>query len=284
MEEADKLDARAMTRIQGLIIDLKSRVVERLSSKLLTLDELDSWDMFWLPRLNSAIDNVVGELSRRAGNILANEFFPEAWRVGSAIFDAPFTAVRGFSLTTPVISPTLLGVLAPFSARLIKGIDEETRKAIDKSLKVNIALGESPHRAMKEIAQRIDTKGTPFRRVGARAEAIVRTEISRVSEMANEVRLSQAVREFPGLAEGESGLRQIFMSVQLGKWPCKVCQPYDGTVWEIDDPNKPRPPLHTSCRCYLAPFYPGISKVRTVPEPEAKKQRKASLVECGCCG
>lgn len=284
MADADKLDARSLVRIQELIIDLKSRVVERLSARLAIDPPGDTWGAFWIPRLNAAIDDVVRDLSAKAARTMATEFGTAFWNLGSRLVDGTISAVRGLSLEVPVIDPILLGILAPFESRLIVGIDESTRQAIDKALKVNIALGEPAELAIQKIAGEVDVQGTPFRTVGDRAEAIVRTELARVQELANRKRLEQTRQEFPELFEGPSGLKQVFVSVQIGKWPCKVCQPYDGTVWDIDDPDKPEPPLHPRCRCMLSPFWPGVSRVRTVPEPDSKRQRKASLVECGCCG
>ena len=44
--------------------------------------------------------------------------------------------------------------------------------------------------------------------------------------------------------------------------------------------------MHPNCRCQLSPFFPGISRLRTLPPMPAGALRKASVVEScrGCCG
>jgi SPP1 gp7 family putative phage head morphogenesis protein len=35
---------------------------------------------------------------------------------------------------------------------------------------------------------------------------------------------------------------------------CDICGDLDGTIWDIDDPDLIRPPVHNDCRCTLLPY------------------------------
>lgn len=283
MDRADTLDAEAMLSLRALIVDLQERVLARISTELTDGRADQQWGAWWIPRLIRSIDTVLNDISVRAGGILGG-FLADAWQIGSDLVEKPSRAAYPqLEVLPPAINFMTLTTIAPFSAQLITNVSETTREVVNQAIRTNVVLGESPFKLMQALAASPLDRG-PWKTLAYRTELITRTELSRAQTMASTARLEQAVLESPGLIQGPSGLKQIFTSVQIGEWPCKICRPLDGTVWEIDDPRKPVPPMHPACRCMLSPFFPGISKVRTVPDIPSGRQRKASVVECGCCG
>jgi len=71
-------------------------------------------------------------------------------------------------------------------------------------------------------------------------ERLARTETARVQGRANE--------EFAK----ENGIGSQLFIATLDNRTSKVCQHFDGQEFEIDDPNKPIPPLHPFCRSILS--------------------------------
>lgn len=41
--------------------------------------------------------------------------------------------------------------------------------------------------------------------------------------------------------------------IWIGLQPCDICLDLEGTIWELDDPKMPIPPIHCNCRCGLVP-------------------------------
>ena len=282
LKRSDILDAEAIKSMQSLISDMRERISGRLANVLAQGDADNQWGLFWIPRLISAATEVVNEMADRAGETLGAHL-RDSWQLGSEMTDKPLEAVTGLKILSPVIDQMTLTILSPFSAQLITRINETTREVVDKAIKTNVALGESPSLLMRELAKGPLDKG-PWKTLTYRTEIITRTEVARVQTLASEARLQKAVLEFPNLTQGKNGLKQIFMSNQIGEWPCTICEPLDGKVYDMDDPQKPVPPMHPNCRCSLSPFFPGISTRKRAPRPISNRQRKASVTESHCCG
>lgn len=284
LDRSDILDGKAIKDIQGFIISLQQRLVGRLNQELILGDAASDWGLFWLPRLGQAVEEVLRDLADRTAS-LADRHLIDSYSIGTLLADRPISAASGLEIVTPRITVTQLAVLAPYRSKLIKDISEVTREKIDQAVKAGVAFGESPDVLMKEIEGLITTKGTPFRSVAKRAETIIRTEVARSQSIAHEARTRDIVTEFPSLTQGPHGMKQIFVSVNRGPYPCKICAPLEGTIWEIHDPKKPNPPTstHPNCRCQMVSYFPGISSKRRIPEPPFRRQVDASLSECVCC-
>lgn len=277
LKRADVLDAKAIRDLRRLVREIQARVNERLALEILERRADRTWNQFWVPRLNRSITDVIQELSRKAGGRLG-EYLAASWELGTDMIDLPLRATKGLEVLAPAISRYTLTVLAPFSARLVTGISETTRAAIDQTLRVGISLGESPGEIMEKLQMDLRGDSSPWRTIAYKSEIVTRTEVARVQQLATEARMDAARLEF---SELDDEMKQIFVSVQMGPWPCKVCEPLDGTIWSVSDRRKPVPPMHPNCRCVLAPYFPGLS---TPPKPRAERQADASLTECGCCG
>lgn len=274
LDRADVLDARAMVAIQSLVREMQGHVNDRVQGELdKVLQGLGgSWGLWWIPRLQRAIDDVVREMAQRTAGELALGL-ADSYHLGAEIVDTGLRAAKGLEITSPVITARTLSVVAPFSAKLIVAIEDSTRDTIDKAIRRTVALGEPSDKLMRTLRGHIGTEGTPFRSVALRAEMIARTELSRVQGLASEARMQSISREFPEVGIG-GGLAQQFVTVQRGPYPCKICAPHHGKIYELNDPNKPLPPLHPACRCALLAHFRGIS---TVVEPIVRRSVAKSL-------
>ena len=262
---------------------MQRRVNERISVGLDGVEPSD-FTLSTTQTIIASISDVVTEIAERAGESFG-EFILRAWELGVDIVDAPLRAVHELQVVAPRIDFISLNTIAPFSADMITRVGQETIDQVSRSIRTSVALGESPSSLMRTLRADLMGKDSPWRRVSYRSEIVARTEISRVQSLATEARVRQARIEFPEL---ESELRQIFVTVRRGPWPCRICEPYDQTIWDVDDPDKPVPPTdtHPNCRCFLAPYFPGISTPPTAP---SDRQADASIVvesivDCECCG
>lgn len=274
LKRSDTLDAEAITGIRRLILDMQERIVGRIGGELSRGNafrtdgegKLTDWGLFWIPRLIRATSDIVDKLAKEAGAELG-DYLAKAWELGAELVDGTIEAVRpGTSIAAERINKYTLTTLAPFSAQLITRIDEATRAAIDKAIKVNVATGESPSVLMDRLERDLQGQDSPFKSVAYRAEIVTRTEVARVQSLGREARMQQMIAEFPELIQGDDGFKYRFISVHRGEYPCKICEPYDQTVWDIDDPARPETPLHPNC-------FPGFVTAAPIGELEAVFRR-----------
>lgn len=287
LDRSDILDAEAILAIRSLIEEMQARIAYRVGRELRAGDAASNWNVFWVSKLIKATNDVVEELARRTADTI-DDHLVDSYKIGMELAEKPVAAATGVSILTPKITVTKLAVLAPYRAKLIKDISEVTREQISKAIRTTVALGEPADVLMQRLESQLTTKGTPFRTVAQRAEVVARTEVARAQSLANEARTREIVTEFPELTQGPNGMKQIFVVVERGEYPCKICKPFDETVWEVNDPRKPQPPLHPNCRCTLMSWFSGLSSKRRVPEPPSHRQVAVSLAasvseSCLCC-
>lgn len=96
------------------------------------------------------------------------------------------------------IDPEMLKVLSQYHASLIKGISDDTRSKVTEIIRRNMMTGKSVFNVQKELGSAIKKRGA-FKTIGARAEAIVRTEFGRVLEMSAQASLEDNADHIPGL-------------------------------------------------------------------------------------
>ena len=89
---------------------------------------------------------------------------------------------------------------------------------------------------VNEIEKVIKTK---YNANASNTDRLVRTEITRVQSESNEY-----------WAKDHDIKQQLFMAT-LDSKTSNICRSKDGLVFDIDDPNKPIPPLHPHCRSVL---------------------------------
>lgn len=119
-----------------------------------------------------------------------------AWQLGIDLAEDPFLQA---GILLPGLAPrTLLEVLAQYSADLITNLEAEALRRVNAVLS-RTALGViTPYDAIQQIAGTLPGPSV-FTTVKARAEAIVRTEVNRALEVANQARLADVSERIPGM-------------------------------------------------------------------------------------
>jgi hypothetical protein len=140
----------------------------------------------------------------------------------------------------------------------LKGLADELKKAV-----------KGQDQAIEKIS---NIKDLP--RAAKRGEIIARTELSRMHSLVHQKSTERMLMEFPQIAER---IKQVFIVVSRGEWPCKICAPLQGNIYEFNDPRKPNPPTstHPNCRCKMVNYYEGISSRARIPEPVYYEMLKA---------
>lgn len=107
---------------------------------------------------------------------------------------------------------------------------------LSKKMKVEVDQFLNGKTSVNEINSRISKR---YNQNWNNTNRLVRTEIAKVQTQANEV-----------WAKDYDIKKQLFMAT-LDFKTSKMCQNYDGKVYNYDDSSKPIPPLHPNCRSCL---------------------------------
>lgn len=107
---------------------------------------------------------------------------------------------------------------------------------LSKKMKVEVDQFLNGKTSVNEISSRISKR---YNQNWDNTNRLVRTEIAKVQTQANEV-----------WAKDYDIKKQLFMAT-LDFKTSKMCQNYDGKVYNYDDSSKPIPPLHPNCRSCL---------------------------------
>jgi len=253
IDSQDKLDGRARRDVRRMVQDVQRRVVDRVGELARQSEESRSeWGVYWTGQLRRMLVDVVTDFAARTGEKVA-DYLPDSFRNGVDIADA---GTAGLGLHVPALAPQTLQVAASFSADLVQGLAQRSVDLVSREVAASVAMGESPWRLMQRLEAPVSSRDeSVFGSVAYQAERIARTEISRVQSLATQMRQEQVARAYP-----EVGLRKVFLCAHILEWPCDVCSPYDGQVFDVDDRDAPELPLHPNCRCTYADFVPGLSE------------------------
>jgi len=131
---------------------------------------------------------------------------------------------------------------------LIKGLSEETKKALAFQLREGIIKGESITKLTERVREVIDdTKW--------KAERIARTESTRVFNAAAIDRYQKA------------GLKKWKWYAAVDERTCPICGAKHEKVFSVGDPT---PPAHPNCRCTTLPYFEPEKPKRERREEEVK--------------
>ena len=135
---------------------------------------------------------------------------------------------------------------------LIKGLSEETKKALAFQLREGLIKGESIPKLTERVKNVInDTKW--------KAERIARTESMRVFNTAAEDRYKKA------------GVRKYRILEAIDERTCRTCMLYHNKIYRFDDPSAPRPPFHPNCRGTIVPVIVEDPEVRRSINQESRE-------------
>lgn len=189
MGDIGKLNRTAQDQTIDLLGELRAQVVATITDA-----DLGSRQMYvrTLGQIDEAIRRFVERYRTDVSRLQAQGF-----DLGIALSQAPLAA-GGVAIGAAGISDELVDIAARFSADLIGGIGDELRKRINAEL-IGVTLGaQTPQDAVRKIGRNL-TDPNHFRTVGARAQAIVVTEIGRVQAIASQARQNELAQIVPGL-------------------------------------------------------------------------------------
>lgn len=241
LDEQDRLDGKAVRAVQSLVRDMQRRVVERAAQAASQAAEPGAvpWGVFWSSQLQREVVQVASELAGRVGETVA-DYLPDSFRNGVQVADV---GVQGVGITVPEIAPQVVQVASTFSADLIRDFGQRAIDAVSKEIAVSVALGEPSSKLMQRLTRSVQHRDeSVFGSVAYQAERIARTEINRVQTQATQLRQEQVARSVP-----EIGLQKMFVAAHILEWPCELCSPHDGKVFDLNDPAAPELPLHPNC-------------------------------------
>jgi|Deesub1362B_J571_1020462.scaffolds.fasta_scaffold00781_2 SPP1 gp7 family putative phage head morphogenesis protein len=164
--------------------------------------------------------------------------------------------------TLSIIDEETVNQLKNIQLDLIKGLSEETKKALTFQLREGLLKGES----VRELTKRVQEVTGDAK---WKAERIARTEATRVFNTAAMDRYKRA------------GVRYYKYLAAMDQRTCPRCARNYGKIFKIDDPNAPRPPCHPNCRCCLSPVVKFSDQEKRSISRESKEiaiQRYARVV------
>lgn len=125
----------------------------------------------------------------------------------------------------------------PFSKRIW-----DNQHALVKSLRIELTQGLQQGESLDKVARRINKQ---FNRKAYESKRLIVTEAARVITDAQE-----QIYKDTGIVQ------QVQWMATLEDNTCDECGELDGKRFDLNDTNKPKPPLHPNCRCcYIAiPF------------------------------
>lgn len=177
------------------VIEMLHEARMRIAADLMTAE---GWDFYRLRNLQALVERSL----RRFQNEMSRSLMGAediAYREGGLLVEEPLTRM-GYRVPLADLSPYQLMVIQAYSADLVKGLVDDALNRINNTLSLGILGERSPFQIMKEITEILGEQ--EIKAIGGiayRAEKIVRTELSRISNMATFARQQDAAKHIPGL-------------------------------------------------------------------------------------
>ena len=328
LRQSDKLDDHTLAMVKSFILKMRDQILARTAEVIARVDKgiEPGWGAYWVPILVKQFEEVIKALGVKFGKDLT-ALMGGAAKVGIDLGSAGWDAakhgiqankvkskstdihlpqpdldhaaqpghpdhpdqIHNLSLQLPKLSADDVIIGSMFSADLITKMSKSQIDKVSQQVSLSVALGESPARLINRLAEFITKE--PWKSVRAKAEAIARTEMSRIQDLGRALRQYQQQAQFPEV-------KQYYQWVvaPLLEWPCDECRPYDGLVYELDGtPVNPNPdlaivdfnehknleekapacPLHVHCRCVKSPFILLPEEIDVVSPIPAEEEEKA---------
>jgi uncharacterized protein with gpF-like domain len=192
------------------------------------------------------------------------------------------------------LAPSQVNVALDFSAELVQNITGDLRSKINTQLRQATLAQQSPFEAMRGIAKALGvnsedgvwgTRNRPdvVEGVAARAEAIARTEMTRINNLAQSSTQQQAGNLIPGLlkrwistARGNTRDSHISAHRRYFNDPIPINQPFRVGRSDLMYPGDPRGEAKetVNCRCTMATIVPEIGVQETPLDKAIEKENK----------
>ena len=191
LKQIERQDAEALADVLRLLRETRLRIAQELVTA-------KGWQFWHLRDLKIIVERALRDFERRYFLALAGRQ-EEAYELGLTFADKPLSKA---GLTVPFLAydPYQLMVLQAFSADLVRGLVGDALAKINTTLTLGVLGQKSVIEVMQEITRILGEEG--MKAVGGiayRAERIVRTELGRITSMANFARQKDVARMVPGL-------------------------------------------------------------------------------------
>jgi hypothetical protein len=284
----DSLEDGTIKRLIALLQDVRKDMALTLADNATT-----DFEIFRTQNLISSVDNIIVNFQSGLSKNF-NTSFVGAGKLGVEIVANPLDTIGLNVSSFNALAPSQVNVALDFSAELVQNITEDLRSKINTQLRQATLAQQSPFEAMRGITKALGvnpddgiwgTRNRPdaVKGVAARAEAIARTEMTRINNLAQSSTQQQAGNLIPGLlkrwiATARGNTRDTHISAHRRYFndPIPINEPFRVGRSELMYPGDPRGEAKETinCRCTMATIVPEIGVQETPLDKAIKKENK----------
>jgi len=283
----NRLDDATLRRVIGTLQELRKDIAAAL------LRNPSDFELWRLTQLQAAVDEQIEQFNGRLLQAL-RQGFSDAANLGADMVTEPLRTIGlgfGFNRVDPVVA----NIITDFSAMLVKDISEDIRARVNGALRLAALGQETPFQVMKRITSPavlgiksydgvwgLRSRPDVVKGVAARAEAITRTELTRVFNLAQTQYQKQAADQVPGLlkrwvATGDERTRPAHLMAHyetLSK-PVPYDKPFDVGGEKMMYPGDPRASAGNTvnCRCRMVTVIPDVGVIETPMDRAVVKEK-----------
>jgi len=264
------LEDETVRRMVAALKELRDQIAVSLSTA-------QNFNAMHLKALLGEVDHAIDSFQARLGAGF-REDFAAVYNAGGEAVVAPLQAVGGRQFFYQP-NPAQLNAVMDFSAALVKNISADIRAKIDTQIRLSILGERTPVDAMRAVTDALGVEaragvwGLRKRPEVVRGiEAIVRTETTRVHNLATQSQLQQQAQQVPDLlkgwaAVGDSRTRYDHLQahIKYNKNPIPVNEPFIVGGEELMYPGDPSASAKQTVNCRCRPFvvHPDVGVVST---------------------
>lgn len=201
-----RLNADGAREVFDIMGDLRASILDRLA----TLPE-GSATLTNVSALEAALEDTFQEFVDRYGDMIDAQML-QSWAAGKQAVTGPLEAAFEGSLPAPVIGTDLLEVMRATTAQLVQDVSDVIKTEISAKVRLGAAGVLRPFEVEQEIVKVLRTtrKKGERQNLAARAERIVRTELNRTWQVAN----NEAIKE---IRDTVPGVKKQWITTQDGR-------------------------------------------------------------------
>jgi len=196
---------RRLERLTDADIRRLARLYEALAKRLKEIIlTAPAWDVQHIRDIQAALSRAIRDAEPR---LLAEirAIMGDAWELGLRSVDE-MAEFLGVTVVLPEIDPTKLAIMQDYSADLIRGVTSDLISKVNNAILRGIVGERTPFQLVEEIVPSVRMFVDPEKRKPGifttafnRSEKIIRTEMHRVNQMANQARMEQLFEQRPEL-------------------------------------------------------------------------------------
>ena len=282
----DNLEDGTIKRLVALLQDVRKDMALTLADEAST-----DFTVFRTQSLIDSVDNIIRDFQSGL-TVNLNTSLVGVGELGVDMVANPLVTVGLNVSSFNALAPSQVNVALDFSAELVQNITEDLRSKINTQLRQATLAQQSPFEAMKGITKALGvnakdgiwgTRNRPeiVKGVAARAEAIARTEMTRINNLAQFSTQEQAGNLIPGLlkrwiatARGNTRDTHISAHRRYSNDPIPVSEPFrigrSLMMYPGDPSGEAKETIN--CRCTMATIVPEIGVQETPLDKAISKE------------